>query len=495
MLIEKDVWDLIETGPRPQQPNTSTLFDHKVKEDRIAIGTAGRIIREGLSDDIFNNIIDIDDPQAMWAKLQSVCSHVGQGVVYSILQELFNYSKVNKPKEYEKTITSIFADVRLLTKRLRAALTLNRDIYDSIAIVIALDSIHDDFETKTSSLLETGDKTIDEIQQILCSAEAKNLSKRATGVTNDLAMSFRGPPRGYNERYNDRYNDNYSPGGGKRKAYSDERCFNCHKLGHYGRDCTLPDRRGPQPERSNTPRNNSRPPKRAHQVTAQDDDSEPEPFTPGPVAKAMMVTESPSMEKATGMWYLDSCASRHLCNDKTLFKDLRPMSINFVTAAGQVIRTEQVGTVSIPLKTGRIDLQNVALASECDSNLISLSQLRESGITFHDNPTSMALMKDGKIIAHAKRSRNLFILELAIPGKVMQVSNAINTPSQTNRSMAMRGRGRATHLVRKNRRIRIWHRRLGHASNARVIRAASLVDGIDIHGAKYDPIEVFVDSA
>ena len=119
MLIEKDVWDLVETGPRPQQQNASALFDHKTKEDRIAIGTAGRIIREGLSDDLFNNIIDIDDPKEMWAKLKSVCSQVGQGVVYSILQELLNYPKINKPKGYEKSITSVFADVRILTKRLR----------------------------------------------------------------------------------------------------------------------------------------------------------------------------------------------------------------------------------------------------------------------------------------------------------------------------------------------------------------------------------------
>lgn len=72
---------------------------------------------------------------------------------------------------------SVFADVQLLIKRLRAALTPSHDIYDSIAIVIALDSIHKNFDTKTLSLLKIGDKTIDEIQQILYSAEAKNLSR------------------------------------------------------------------------------------------------------------------------------------------------------------------------------------------------------------------------------------------------------------------------------------------------------------------------------
>lgn len=140
------------------------------------------------------------------------------------------------------TITSIFADVRLLTKCLRAALTSNSNIYDSIAIVIPLESIHDDFDTKTSSLLETGDKTIDEIQQILCSAKAKNLSKRATGITGDPAMAFRGSG-------GQQYSAQYS--GTKRKANSDEQCYNFNKFGHYGRDCNQPDRRERLPYQSN----------------------------------------------------------------------------------------------------------------------------------------------------------------------------------------------------------------------------------------------------
>ena len=192
MLIEKDIWDLVKTGLRPQQQNASAVFNHKTKEDQIAIGTTGRIIREGLSNDLFNNIINIDNLKEMWAKLKSVCSQVGQGVVYLILQELLNYSKINKPKGYEKLITSVFADVQILIKWLKAVLIASRDIYDSITIVVALDFIYKDFDTKTSSLLKIGDKTINKIQQILCSAKAKNLSKQATGVTNNLTMAFKG---------------------------------------------------------------------------------------------------------------------------------------------------------------------------------------------------------------------------------------------------------------------------------------------------------------
>lgn len=54
-------------------------------------------------------------------------------------------------------------------------------------------------------------------------------------------------------------------------------------------------------------------------------------------------------------------------NDGRLFTDTRAKSIDFVTAAGEVIRTEKVGTVSIPLANGRkIDFKNVALAPTCD---------------------------------------------------------------------------------------------------------------------------------
>lgn len=95
-------------------------------------------------------------------------------------------------------------------------------------------------------------------------------------------------------------------------------------------------------------------------------------------------------------------------------------------------------------------------------------------------------MRDNKTIARAKKSHNLFTLDLAMPGQIM---------SAISRAMAIKGQGRPTHLVSKNKRIRLWHQRLAYVSNARVIRASKLVEGIDLGLAKeYDPTEVFVDS-
>lgn len=160
-----------------------------------------------------------------------------------------------------------------------------------------------------------------------------------------------------------------------------------------------------------------------------------------------------------------------------------------MTAAGQVICIEEIGTVSIPLANGNtIELQNVALALDYDSNLISLEQLQENRITYHNDPSAITLMRNGEIIALARRERNLFMLDLIRPGRAMA------TISQ--KAMATTGRGWPTNLVSQNKQICLWHQRLAHVSNARIVRTAKLVDGINlnIEDKRYDPVKVTIDS-
>lgn len=64
------------------------------------------------------------------------------------------------------------------------------DPWDTITIMITLNSLHKDFDTTTASLLETENKPIDQIQSILQSKEVKNLSKQVIGFVEDLSETL-----------------------------------------------------------------------------------------------------------------------------------------------------------------------------------------------------------------------------------------------------------------------------------------------------------------
>lgn len=147
--------------------------------------------------------------------------------------------------------------------------------------MIALDILYNDFETTTASLFKSNNKILDQIQSILQSKKVKNIGKKTTEVIRDLAIGLR--------------NSNNYKKGAKRKAGSDEKYYNCHKLGYYARDYNIPDKRPYQRNRDQSQnstrgrQNNNR--NRTHQATANNNvnNSDPKPFLPGQVLKIFMV--------------------------------------------------------------------------------------------------------------------------------------------------------------------------------------------------------------
>ena len=224
MLKEKEVWDVVD-GLRAE-PTTAVQTRKKEKDNAIA----SKIIKQGVSADLYINIIGEKNPQRSWETLRRVCSQVGQGVVYSILKELLNYPRVAKPLGYEKKATTIFAKVKQLVQRLQSAVTEQRTIWESITLVVALDSPHDNFEMTTAPLLYSGNKDLEEIQKIVMSTEAANLAKRAVGATTNLARMAK---KKQLEKY-------------PIKLKTNEECFNCGKKGHYARDYHMSNKRKPE---------------------------------------------------------------------------------------------------------------------------------------------------------------------------------------------------------------------------------------------------------
>ena len=175
---------------------------------------------------------------------------------------------------------SIFADVRFLIKRLHISIALDRNIWDNIAIVVALNSLHNDFSTTTKSILKRGDKIINKIQQILAFTEVKFISKHITGSTEDLAMMSK------------------SRNLTKRKASSKDKYFNYRKLGHWRRDCTLPDyqKQKKNKNKSTTSPSNRQPRHRNRTniaaITINKVDSDPKLYRPGKADMVKVMTSS-----------------------------------------------------------------------------------------------------------------------------------------------------------------------------------------------------------
>lgn len=167
----------------------------------------------------------LKDSKEICDQFKSICTEISQRVVYSISQELFHYSKVDKQKDYKKPIMWIFVKVKYFYKRLQTAITLRRHLWNTIAIVIALNSLHENFDTTIASFLETGDKTIDQIQSILQFKKVKNISKQGIirGASN-FAIAFRAKEP-------------------KKKANNNNECYNCYKLKNFGRNNFFSNRR------------------------------------------------------------------------------------------------------------------------------------------------------------------------------------------------------------------------------------------------------------
>lgn len=69
-----------------------------------------------------------------------------------------------KPLKYEKKAITIFAEVKQLLQCLQSAVTEHYIIWDSITLVVALDSLHDNFKMTTMPLLHSGNKDLKEIE-------------------------------------------------------------------------------------------------------------------------------------------------------------------------------------------------------------------------------------------------------------------------------------------------------------------------------------------
>ena len=144
---------------------------------------------EGLSTDIYKSVSDLRNLKNIWIYLKKIYLQVGQGVIYAIFKKLFNHLTINKQKGFEKSINTRMAELTTLVRRLRQAVTNNRDIWEDIQIVLFLEGLPADYNNiKTVITTAAKERTIYEIQNIIIIIKNRFKTDRETEVESNLII-------------------------------------------------------------------------------------------------------------------------------------------------------------------------------------------------------------------------------------------------------------------------------------------------------------------
>lgn len=84
-------------------------------------------------------------------------------------------------------------------------------------------------------------------------------------------------------------------------------------------------------------------------------------------------------------------------------------------------------------------------------------------------------------IANAKKDQNLFILDFTTSRNVGQVNT---------QAIMIIELGRLIYLVNRIKKVYLWYRKFGYASNARIIRVSKLLTEIKDFGKNYNLVEI-----
>ena len=238
----------------------------------------------------------------------------------------------------------------------------------------------------------------------------------------------------------------------KTKNQEKQRCPHCSMRNHKPENCWFK-----YPEK--------RPPKRPKIEEAYSTSTNPKPKE-----SALRTRITPRSyednDLPDNIWLVDSGATKHFCRERTAFKTLSPYVTTIEVANGEILESEGIGVVDLPLiqwngKTTLLRLKNVVYAPQLKANLLSADQLnRENmGISLLPINSEIIDLQNKKRLGTISRLNNLYI---------------VNTGH-------MRSGGQHSYLVEaKPKSIRLWHRRLGHLGLKNVQKLENLVRGMKI---------------
>lgn len=296
---------------------------------------------------------------------------------------------------------------------------------DEFLAVIMLSGLTSDYDPLIMAIENSNVKLTSEVVRSKLLLECQRRDVRST-VDDDTALVSRGKV-GSGSSYNNKQ----------------RKCFKCKKTGHFFKDCPL------------------------HKKKDQG-----------------MLSAMSALSR--NVWYVDSGATNHMCNDRNILHDFKTNSPIYVSIAnGDRMCSSGKGNVKVPIDNKLTTIHNVVYLPELAANLLSVTVLTQKGyhVVFRDD---VCTIKSGSsIIGTARCTNGVYVLNTTGDAlRVERVPCALSTDLvSTSPKIADIALPVGTSKFSSQ---EIWHRRLGHL-NARsmYLMKKGLVTGMAYDDSKY----------
>lgn len=374
VLVFNDLWKYAEgTETKPlADTETKPLAQEWIRKDSKALA----LINLSITHSQLNHVKKAVTSKEAWDGLKAVFESRGpvrKAALYKQLQRM--------EKKPSITMAQYVTDFTRKAKQLEEA---GIEIPDELLWIMLLGSLPAEFEN-FSVAIESRDEipTLENLKIKLIEEKARQserVARTSEANNNNDALLTKGRPEW--PKY-----PNVKPKDGHTKANVNKfsgKCFNCGKSGHISRFCKVK-------------------PKRSELNNATD--------------AMIAIACNTEVINESNTWYLDSGATKHMCNDERLFATIKnDEKLRVYTAAEHFVESGGIGDVKLDAKSNRqitnpVKLKNALCVPELRNNLLSVSSITDNGYTVEFRKDRATVnRKDGSVVFTASKHDQLYVV-------------------------------------------------------------------------------------
>ena len=287
---------------------------------------------------------------------------------------------------------------------------------------------------------------------------------------------------------------------GVKGSYTGPKCYYCNGIDHIESKCRFKYPDTATEEFRNKWASRIQYLKQKHSAGNTDSERQTVPNQPSMVANSAIVMSSMGNTSPTADWFLDTCASFHMCPNRDAFISYKPYTGTRIRVANETFAEPVgIGKIIIEIDDGVLELDDVRHVPSFGTNLVSYGQLDDQGfgLSVSANPPRYHIITSPQgdtFFAHKTEVSNVYKI-----GECAQIGNrsfstaysSISAPDISSVASFQAG-SLPKHSTPKSEppkchtmTLMEWHQRLVHLNAADILKLAKdPKSGVAIKGSK-----------